>query len=166
MRLASFRLDEPATGEIIDIYRTCTAINDREVVGYNVLICDAGGSGFASCFEDDEFNVFPPSGFGVRFLPGFPRDSSTSLTMTVHGCGAGATMRFHDRYPTQSGASTLPAAPKHSECLMRRRSTPTWRRVAPGQSRVRRRSGRTACELWRARYARLSNGFAQHIINQ
>ncbi len=78
-----YRVGETATAQVVSTYQTSTQINDHDVVGYNVLIRDGRGDTVASRFEDDEFNIFPPSdfsyprvgeSFGVRILPGYPRD--------------------------------------------------------------------------------------------
>ncbi len=78
-----YRVGQTGIGQVVSTYQTSTQINDHDVVGYNVLIRDTQGDVFATRFEDDEFNVFPPSdfsyprvgeSFGVRFLSGFPRD--------------------------------------------------------------------------------------------
>ena len=78
-----YRVGETATAQVVSTYGTSTQVNDHDVVGYNVLIRDGHGDTFASRFEDDEVNTYPPSdfsyprvgeSFGVRFLPGFPRD--------------------------------------------------------------------------------------------
>ncbi len=78
-----YRVGQTATAQVVSTYQTSIQANDHDVVGYNVLIRDALGNVFASRFEDDEFNVFPPAdvsyprigeSFGVRFLPGYPRD--------------------------------------------------------------------------------------------
>ena len=78
-----YRVGQTATAQVVGTYQTSVQVNDRDVVGYDVLIRDAGGEVFDSRFEDDEFNVFPPAdfsyprpgeSFGVQFLPRFPRD--------------------------------------------------------------------------------------------
>ncbi len=78
-----YRVGQTATAQVVGTYQTSVQVNDRDVVGYDVLIRVAGGEVFDSRFEDDEFNVFPPAdfsyprpgeSFGVRFLPRFPRD--------------------------------------------------------------------------------------------
>lgn len=78
-----YRMGETATAQVVGTYRTSTRINGRDVMGYKILIHDARGDIFASRFEDDEFNVYPPTdfsyprlgeSFGVRMLPGFLRD--------------------------------------------------------------------------------------------
>ena len=76
-------MSQTATAQVVGTYQTSVQLNDRYVVGYDVLIRDAGGEIFNSRFEDDEFNVFPPAdfsyarpgeSFGVRFLPRFPKE--------------------------------------------------------------------------------------------
>ncbi len=56
-----YRVGQTATAQVVSTYQTSTQINDHDVLGYNVLIRDAHGDVFASRFEDDEFNVFPPA---------------------------------------------------------------------------------------------------------
>lgn len=78
-----YRTGQTAAAQVVGTYETSTEINDRDVVGCYVLVRDTRVNVFPSRFEDDEFNILPPSdfsyprrgeSFGVRFLPGFPRD--------------------------------------------------------------------------------------------
>ncbi len=78
-----YTVGQTATAQVIDTYATSISANDRNVVGYHVMIRD-GGTILMTRFEDDEFNMYPvPDAFSypqpgmdftVRFLRGYPRD--------------------------------------------------------------------------------------------
>ena len=78
-----YRVGETASAQVTGTFATWVNINDRDVVGYDVLIRQADGKVISTRFEDDEFTLFPPQNFaypqpdetfGVRYLPGYPRD--------------------------------------------------------------------------------------------
>lgn len=78
-----YSFGQPAAAQVTGTYTTWININDRDVVGYNVMIRQTDGKVISTRFEDDEFNMFPPESFAqpqpdetfdVRYLPDFPRD--------------------------------------------------------------------------------------------
>ncbi len=72
----------PTRPEVTGDYATSIDANDRNVIGYNVIVRQADGHVISTAFEDDEFNMFPPQSFAypqpdetfdMRTLPDFPR---------------------------------------------------------------------------------------------
>ncbi len=73
---------QTAEAQVTGNYATLINTNDRNVIGYNVIVRQADGHVISTAFED-EFNIFPPQScaypqpdetFDVRYLPDFSRD--------------------------------------------------------------------------------------------
>ena len=60
-----YRVGETASAQVTGTFATWVNINDRDVVGYDVLIRQADGKVISTRFEDDEFTLFPPQNFAL-----------------------------------------------------------------------------------------------------
>ena len=79
-----YNVGEKGTAKITGSHRTGSRYNHRDVRGYNVLIRTSENAVVESYFEDDYFNVYPPSNqvwyppagvvFTVHYLRSFPGD--------------------------------------------------------------------------------------------